>query len=351
MYSNDIYQCNGFLWIGDPQIDSHENKPSRRLDVNYLETGCNKLEQAIDIANSKDLIPVILGDLTEQPYLQKNSLFVFNQIYKVLSKAKHKPIVLVGNHDCTQTIVSDDTFMGALRQAGVIHCYDDSGLIGYFWCNNKTVALGGTAYWKGYPPDDVSHFVNVKHDLCIWLSHQDVGFDNSSYPGVKKAYPIKGCDMVINGHMHMTKKPVLAGNTAWHNPGNILRISIADHDHKPAVWMCTADKMVLEPIYLKFDKDIFDWTGKRVKSSDSTEAMGGIVQQLSANNKLFITSLKESLNNKFQAENGSELPATQKADLLLEDINTLFELESPPDDVKNMVLYLYDRLKKVNNET
>jgi hypothetical protein len=108
---------------------------------------------------------------------------------------------------------------------------------------------------------------------------------------------------------------------------------------------------ILEPFYLKFDKDIFDWTGKRVKSSDSTEAMGGIVQQLSANNKLFITSLKESLNNKFQAENGSELPATQKADLLLEDINTLFELEAPPDDVKNMVLYLYDRLKKVNADT
>src|SRR5690606_4518046 len=72
-------------------------------------------------------------------------------------------------------------------------------------------------------------------DTALWLTHEDLAFEGS-YPGALPIQPIPGVDMVVNGHMHATKTPVLAEGTAYYNPGNITRMSIDLAEHVPSVW-------------------------------------------------------------------------------------------------------------------
>lgn len=148
---------------------------------------------------------------------------------------------------------------------------------------------------------EIDHFIVTRfkqaHQIhqIIWLTHHDLAL-GGHYPNALPVKEIIGVDMVINGHMHDTKKPVKVNHTVYYNTGNITRLSIDTINHKPAVWAfspfhvayeygkrvgegmasITAETVnELTPYYLTVQegKDVFNLEGKENLTEEDMERM------------------------------------------------------------------------------
>lgn len=296
----------GFLWIGDPHITAR--KPGRRLDDSFLDTTIYKLEQALDIAKENDLIPVITGDLVDIAYEHK----VIVPLIKALMG--RGAITLVGNHDfkdgslknTTLEILSASEVLEPLVTADDIKIFDiesGSGVEKIRICNVP----------EGSPiPDTLPTDEGVR---TILLTHDNIEFDSSkNYPGMVKPKEIPGCELVVNGHMHMAKEPVQQGLTTWFNPGNIVRLSVNLRDHKPSVWAWYPDRD-MERYELKHKEHVFDLSGY---SADS-------IEKVEYNESDFARLLGE------QAKEALERPQSDKGDFLEETLQATFDRLSPSE--------------------
>lgn len=322
----------GLLFIGDPHI--FNGNPGLRKDVSFFKTSLDKLEQAVKIANEKDLYTVILGDFFHKDNDRTENLYI-NKIISTLKKFKRTPVTIIGNHEKTEWLLTEKDALSVLNNAdkidimyqngffGVIEVVDQNGVI-------KRVALGGTPY--GQPiPYDLCDFIDmpggntfreeeelkiyleaveknngkrdtalvtespktdanetlhekIKQELncdeVIWITHHDLAFEGH-YPFSRPLHPIDGVDMMINGHIHDTKKPVRVGLTSCYNPGNITRLSIDMDKHIPSVWswspfdeesMASAQGVKVPKLHqhvLKFapPEEIFNYEGRHTKVS------------------------------------------------------------------------------------
>lgn len=148
---------------------------------------------------------------------------------------------------------------------------------------------------------EIDHFIVTRfkqaHQIhqIIWLTHHDLAL-GGHYPNALPVKEIIGVDMVINGHMHDTKKPVKVNHTVYYNTGNITRLSIDTINHKPAVWAFSPFHVAYEygkrvgegmasitaetvnelmPYYLTVQegKDVFNLEGKENLTEEDMERM------------------------------------------------------------------------------
>ena len=237
----------GFIFVGDPHIWSH--KPGRRKD-NYLSSICDKLRQIAHISNERCLWPVILGDLFHQA--QDNDLYMLSEVTRIFNMFLRKPIVLVGNHDLTENTLTPGTALELFHSSGQILTLLDNGPFAVIdivksldaGATKERVLIGGTPYGQDIPISLAPWFKGTTHTAIqkkaqcqkiVWITHDDLAFD-SNYPGATQLKPIIGCDLAVNGHMHKTQKPIQMGETSWHNPGNISRLSVDLINQDVAVW-------------------------------------------------------------------------------------------------------------------
>lgn len=294
----------GFLHIGDPHNSSR--RPGTRNDSDFTATVIGKLEQAAAIANDRNLIPIILGDLFDREHDTQDRMMTL--LVRVLNKFNIKPFVLAGNHDLTETSLTDDTALAVLVEAEVVQVIEQTGvfLAAQIEMHDEiyTVAVGGTPYGMTIP-NDVMPFlseVGVLTEYVGWLTHEDIAFEGA-YPGAMEPFEINGCSWVVNGHMHLSKRPLKAGRTIWHNPGNITRLSKDCASHIPSVWeMNAVGGMCRVP--LKHVEDVFD----AIKGKVDANADGATIDKTSA----FVEMLK--------ACTIAVDPKTQDGSVLMEDI-------------------------------
>ena len=311
---NELHQADGLLFIGDPHISS--KKPGRRTDDDFSSTIIGKLNEAIGIANAKNYVPVILGDLFNNP--KEKSEGVKTRTIRALNKAIHKPVCLVGNHDITHSKLSDEDSLALLAETNVLEIIKESGVHKKYKLGEKTVVLGGTPYGQKIP-NDVSDLKEDGENI-IWITHHDLAFDGA-YPGASELFEMKGCNLVINGHMHMYKKPKVVGKTTWFNPGNITRQSTDVKDHIPKVWGFSSIGKI-EPITLTYEKKIFDLTGYLVdpkKHEDNEE------------------NLESTFVKLLEAEAATDVNKTDDGALIWEQIQEKFEREKTAVRVQNII--------------
>jgi len=259
----------GILFIGDPHVSSV--RPGRRKDE-YLESVIGKLRRASEICWERSFQPVILGDLFHRA--KENHLPTLAQLFEVLGTFPVRPLVLGGNHDKGGAVLQDADALSLFAQTGVIEVLDGPARA---WCTIETpegpIHLWGAPYGSVIP-DSIEAEGEGK---VVLVTHHDLAFQGA-YPGAELLKEIRGCDMVVNGHMHFTTPSVQKGATWWHNPGNIEPISIDCRDHKPAVWawMAGATCEALERIDVPHDPDCFDLTGIAVEASDAVAAVAAL---------------------------------------------------------------------------
>lgn len=285
------------MFIGDPHVWS--KKPGRRRDVSYLRTVLAKLTRCAEIANQRRAWPLILGDLFEKPDDTDAEMLI--ELSKVLQKFERKPVTLVGNHDKNEEVLSQNNPMRLLEVTGQLMVIDQQGLWGEIDLEDgagksRHVLIGGSPYGNVLEPsllnllslEQQEHLPKTvkqvreayRADQVVWMTHTDLAFQGA-YPGSQELIETKGVDMVVNGHMHLTKTPVKVGSTTYYNPGNITRVTMEALHHVPKVWLWdphagktgvdATDKIIerLEGVELPHAKgeDIFELTGKRIQGS------------------------------------------------------------------------------------
>lgn len=308
--------AKGFLFIGDPHVSS--KRIGRRKD-DYLGSVLGKLSQCAALAAKLQLIPVILGDLFHRN--DDSNLSMLNRLMRVLQEFPCTPIVLEGNHDKEQSTLTASDALDLLQLAGVVKVASRPELIQEFCFDGRSVRLWACPYGSDVP-DQLPAFAGV----TVMLTHHDLAF-GSAYPGSKPLKPVEGCDMVVNGHMHDTKKSVLQGQTWWHNPGNIEPLSIDLAGHVPQAWAWFADSSVdkLEGHALDHGVDLFDLTGVQVEATDGLIA----VEQF----KPVASEFAQLLS----AQTSMDAARTDDATILLEDLNDALDASSVSEASRHLM--------------
>jgi len=319
-----IRTANGFLFIGDPHLSSR--KPGRRKDVDFRKTVLGKIEFAIETANARRLVPIFLGDMFDRSIEPDESLKT--KLIRILKKSWTIPIANAGNHDISNAILTDGDSLAVIAESSSLNVVVHSGAVETFQIGGKRIGLGATPHGQTPPTDARQFFHEV--DSVIWLTHHDIAFEQA-YPGAMNPFEIVGCRMVVNGHMHLRKKPIKVGRTVWLNPGNITRQAIDAIDHVPAVWSLTMDGR-FEPISVPAEQDVFDLTGKLIEAISPGEVpkQGAISE---GEDSAFINLLK--------ADSAMDMKKTDDGSVILEEIVEKLERDKSPPDVRHIVLDLH----------
>jgi hypothetical protein len=332
MISTAPIECNGLMFIGDPHLD--DAKPGRRLDESFTETILGKLEFLIERCNERGLVPVILGDLFEPENKVRVSNKLLNRTIRILTGSKLKAIINVGNHDKKNDILTDEDSLMTLKNSGVLHVIDEAGPVAVFQIGAKRYGMGASPYGQAIPTDVTGAFPDT--DSVIWLTHHDIAFE-SPYPGSQPVHAIRGCNVVVNGHMHLYKKPLRIGTTTWFNPGNITRQYIDAIEHIPAVYIMS-DQPKLEKLVLPHAQGIFNLTGKLIDPVSPGEApkdgkpSSGGYGDIDTD---FVALLA--------AEDSLEMKRSDDGSILKEEIDQKFDRDQTPDDVRGLIVYLFDK--------
>jgi hypothetical protein len=276
------YHADGILYIGDPHASSR--KPGGRKDEDFAFVSTDKLTQAFLIANKHNLVPVITGDLLNRSRGDDERLYTL--LMRAFKVAKHLPIVLLGNHDVhdenEESLITDDTTLAIFIEACAFVSIEKAGQRVRIIGENKDGKHNhdivfypfGSGIPKSIERDEDCHSLSI-------VSHHDMAFDGA-YPGAMELFPIDGCDLVVNGHMHLTKPPILQDKTLFWNIGNITRLSRDTTNHVPAVWMqkfsqATPEKPLVS-IPLQYVKDVFNLFVPADKSGTSVVAVSSFVE-------------------------------------------------------------------------
>ena len=319
--------ANGIMFIGDPHLES--TKPGRRTDENYLDTALGKMREAYGIVKERGLLPVILGDLFDNPKDPNPYRVVIR-----LDRARQEVdgVCLLGNHGLEEDKITAETLNGVAKQFKIVEFVDQTGPWAILEIGGSNIGIGMVPYGHKIPHDIGDWFGDEKLDCRILVTHHDIGFDGA-YPGATEPFEIAGCDLVVNGHMHLTKPMLTIGATRWFNPGNILRQSVDCAEHLPSVWIWTPDlwerETRLEQVILAHQKNVFDLTGVRVQADvKAVHAMGKseFAQMIMA-----------------EAQGEGDKARSDSGDHLLEDIHPALQRRKASHGASATVLGLHQR--------
>jgi hypothetical protein len=311
--SLECVTCGGVLVIGDPHLGSR--RPGRRKDATWPSAILRKLESCVSLANERDLLPVILGDLFDRPV--ERDMALKSQLIRTLQGFRYRPLVNTGNHDMTHTTLSDGDSLALLGLCDVVDVVSDSGPVRSVRIGGRQLGIGMTPFGQAIPQDVSGTFPQAER--VAWFTHHDIAFD-ATYPGAVPPHAIQGCGTVVNGHIHKTQKPVQAGPTRWFNPGNITRQSVDLLHHVPKAWVLGAD-WDLTSEELPFEEDVFDLTGRLVEAASEA--------RLAAVESAFVSLL--------QAQAPADLRRSDDGSLLREAIEAKFEADQTSEAVRTLV--------------
>lgn len=240
----------GILCIGDPHICSWA--PGYRKD-DYTKAIFAKLRWALDYARTESLLPILLGDLFHVPRENHNALIV--QLMSLLNPPVY---AVVGNHDRSETLLSEHDSLAVLVSAGRVRRLSDQ--VEVFDIGGVRVGIGGTDHGQPFPDAIDREKLGVPR-WVIWITHHDLPFvvaPPAAAPArgeVAKSWgwaqslkvrptlsdmvrpELAGVDLVVNGHVHAQAADTVRGSTIWCNPGSIARVSRAQDvkNHVPGV--------------------------------------------------------------------------------------------------------------------
>lgn len=256
----------GFGFIGDPHIWS--KKPGFRTDLNFPATVLNKLEQCFKLCKEHNVYPIILGDLFHTD--KECDIDLLTKLTRLLHTLPEPCATVEGNHEKSQTKLSDDVAITMLRESKSIYTIEKDGLWAVFEIEGQNVLVCSTPY--GTPiPTKFEKPEKYKDSKVIWLTHHDLDF-GETYPGVIPIHEIENVDMLVNGHIHKTKDSKKVGNMMAHNPGNITRLSTDCADHIPSLWIWTPEQEFnLKRIPLQFEKVVFFKPSEQIVVEKATQ--------------------------------------------------------------------------------
>jgi len=326
--------ANGVLFVGDPHLTARA--PARRLDENFQATLKAKLMQISEIANKNFLSVVILGDLFDRAKELDNVML--SDLFEFLNSLDKPAYCLAGNHDLIETKLTPNVTLSVVEKSGLLTVISQAGIFARFMMDGKTVTLGGTPSGMEIPDSlPLSEKGLAESDHNLWITHEDLAFPGA-YPNSLEFKEIEDVELVVNGHMHMLQPEHIEGGTTWFNPGNIVRKTVADKDHAPAVYSWRPEAG-LQKHRLSFKTDIFDLTGYHVDSAEASDVVEDLkLDELSRS--MFVDLLKNDIMDGSKTQDGGliteisdrikvDAPLTEGAEMIVNRLlNKVIESES-----------------------
>lgn len=314
-------EAKGILFGGDLHLSSRA--PSRRKD-DYMAAGLDKVRQLVAIANENRFVLVLTGDVFHRSHETNEALKT--RLLRELAQCWHFVLTNVGNHDKAGDRLGDADTLSVIGEPGApLRVFAESGPAALIDMDGTKVGLGFTPYGQEIP-SDVRDAFGGEAAGTVWCTHHDVAFDGA-YPGALVPHAIQGCQLVVNGHMHLEKAPVQAGQTMWCNFGSLMRTAIDAVSHEPCAWSFRPGGMTRHP--LRFTADVFDLSSRLVDQASPGELVAA------ASGGAFVEML--------EAARAEAVPATADGTLLLEALRSHMEGAGSRPEVRAMVLDLHRR--------
>lgn len=315
-----LHGFSGILFMGDTHVAS--GRIGRRVD-DYAAACLDKLRQAAALSKAQNLFPIHLGDLFHRA--KENDLTLLGQLMAVLREFPTPPCVIAGSHDRQESWFTQKDAAQLLADVGVVKLWQTPGLVQQLKIGSETVRLFVTPAGAAVPTEVPPAVEN--HTTTIMVTHHDFDF-NGKYPDAHELHEILNCDILVNGHMHTPTPVVVKGQTACHNPGSMLRPTVDLKKHEPAVsiWMPEQGQSLLRHT-LRYQKDVFDLTGKEVFAADPKELKESLPKGLRLSS--FAAKLR-----------GSETLEASRSDdgsVLVEELQNYFNLFDKPDNLKRYI--------------
>lgn len=239
----------------------------------------------------------------------------------------------MGNHDIANAVLSDGDSLAYLAESGAIKVNAYAGALATVSVDGRVFGIGATPYGQDFPLDARPFFGKV--DMIVWLTHHDLAFEDA-YPGSMPLPEIKGCKLVVNGHMHLRKKTKKVGETFVFNPGNITRQFMDAIEHDPAAFVLTkAGK--LDKVPIPHERAIFDLTGQLIHAISPGEAKSAAEKEEAAalGESEFVAMLT--------ADSSLDMGKSDDGSIILEEIRDKFEREGSPEDVRDYILSIHSK--------
>lgn len=257
--------AHGALVIPDVHLAAHA--PGRRLDTDFGGTVLAKLEAAVEVANTHDLVPVFTGDLVHRPILASEKLK--SRLCQLRFRSRHPWLYCVGNHDIRGSALAEGDTIKMLADARILDAAETprAGAVIHDGTRNLGVLL--VPYGASIPEDAPACFAHDV-DQVLTITHHDLVFDDP-YPGAEEPPAIAGCKLAINGHMHDRQGDRQVGETTWQCPGALVRLRLDEADHAPSVRAVATDLSVIEhEVPHTAAGEILDHTGYHVDAGEVT---------------------------------------------------------------------------------
>lgn len=301
---------DGLLFVGDPHITCV--RPGRRVEEDFLEVPLDKIQQSREIAQSKNLFMVFVGDMLDNPNKYKaGTLKVVEDRGRIITGFARAMdftacVTVPGNHDKHEVRLTPDCTLAQMRDLRLIDVIEPGGAYAIIEIDGQKVGLGGTPY--GEPiPKDVRGVFGEDVDRCVWITHDMFIFDHK-IPVLRDPPEIKGVDLAVNGHDHECQKPRTIGQTEWHNIGNITRMAVDTREHVPAVWQWDPVGGMRQHV-LRYNEAAFDLLGMQVEANVKAAHEGEKQREKSLFSQLLVADAK------------GEMERSDSGDLIEEDVD------------------------------
>lgn len=222
-----------------------EDTPCCRKD-DYEQAQWDKIEFIKELAEEHKCPIFNSGDLLHRWKASPRLLF------ETLKRIPNEHYCIAGNHDLPQHNFEliNRSGLGVLYECGWLP----------FVCENTTTKLDGIQLhyfpwnipFKPAPEDGWIHVAIVHHMVYQGRRKPWPGCTSPSGKGLVSQ--LEGYDLIVSGdnHQAFTEKH---GHTLLVNPGSMMRMTAAQIDHKPRVYLWYADENIVEPVYLPINED------------------------------------------------------------------------------------------------
>lgn len=259
-------EFDNIIFVGDPHFISRQIG-SRNDTVSTMVSFLDKWRQIAKLSNEYKALVISLGDFFDDD--EESSVVLANELINISKDFYFTPLTLVGNHDITETILTNQNMLQLFINTGTLLEIKDNDISFKVIIAGKQVEIGGTHYGSKIPKKIKK--TSQKTDKVVWITHHDLYF-GKGYENMNFLHPIDSVDLAVNGHIHQTQNEIQHGKTTWCNPGNITRVSRDMEDHVPSVWLWNPNQhdtsvIKLKQIALDYQKNIF----RKAYSVEATE--------------------------------------------------------------------------------
>jgi predicted phosphodiesterase len=229
---------NQLILTGDWHIQS--GTPKCRLDEDFLKTQMDKVASIFNTAEELSIKYVLqAGDLTEHFPHPKFPWHLAQTMVRFLKAQKATLITTFGNHDMNYHSDTVNTPLCTMEAAGALHVTSHNEPLIY---PNLGIKIHGCCYGEEIPTlteSDKKTFTNILL-AHIFVSDIDYWWGNVKYADAKRLLEETEFDLIVTGDHHKTFAIRTDGSKGarWLvNPGSILRTTIDQVDHKPAIFI------------------------------------------------------------------------------------------------------------------